>query len=232
MDEEIVRRRDLPHWDVPGAAYFVTTCLHGSLPAQGLLDVAQFRAELRNHPRPRDVTAADWRTRQWKREFARLDRWLDLQPACRVLEDARLAQAVVNAMLFFAGERYDLFAFAVMPSHFHWLFQPRSKWVDALPADRRTPRERITYSINRFTAKTCNALLNAQGTFWQRESYDHWVRDVEELERIIRYIEENPVKAGMVQSPEQWLFSSAKLRQLAGLEWGMPLTKGLARLES
>ena len=47
MDREIIRYRHLPHWDVPGAPYFVTTCLDVSIPAQGLLDAAQFRAELR-----------------------------------------------------------------------------------------------------------------------------------------------------------------------------------------
>ena len=43
MDREIVRRRHLPHWDVPGAAYFVTTCLDGSIPARGLLEIARYQ---------------------------------------------------------------------------------------------------------------------------------------------------------------------------------------------
>jgi hypothetical protein len=32
---EVIRRRRLPHWDVPTAAYFVTTCLEGSIPPKG-----------------------------------------------------------------------------------------------------------------------------------------------------------------------------------------------------
>jgi hypothetical protein len=34
--------------------------------------------------------------------------------------------------------------------------------------------------------------------FWQDESYDHWVGSRQEFSRIIAYIEENPVSAGLV----------------------------------
>jgi hypothetical protein len=44
--------------------------------------------------------------------------------------------------------------------------------------------------------------------FWQDESYDHLVRHREEFERIRNYIENNPVVAGLVQAPEQYLWSS------------------------
>jgi type I restriction enzyme R subunit len=66
-------------------------------------------------------------------------------------------------------------------------------------------------------------LLNRNGTFWQHESFDHWVRDVEEMERIMRYIEENPVKAGLVSSAALWPYSSAFVRKQLGLEWGQPI---------
>jgi len=56
----------------------------------------------------------------------------------------------------------------------------------------------VVHSVNSFTAHGCNRLLGRQGTFWQHESYDHWVRDDGELERIVDYIAWNPVKAGLV----------------------------------
>jgi type I restriction enzyme R subunit len=139
---------------------------------------------------------------------------------------------VVDAMFHFAGQRYDLFAYVVMPSHLHWLFRPLPRWVDTLADDRPTPRERITYSLNRFTATACNRLLKVTGAFWQTESYDHWVRDGDELERIIRYIEENPVKARLVAAAELWRFSSARARRLTATESGVPLPEGVSGLES
>ncbi len=125
MEREIIRRRYLPHWDVPGAAYFVTTCLFDSIPAKGLLDIANHRRELELQPRSADLTVARWRTRLWKLNFVRIENWLDFQSSNRLLADAALAQIVVDAIRFFAEERYDLLAYVVMPSHYHWLFQPR-----------------------------------------------------------------------------------------------------------
>src|SRR5439155_5027767 len=153
-------------------------------------------------PRPHDMKKDAWRVQCWKKTFVRLDHWLDEEPAIRHLGDPTLAGEVVDSIFHFAGERYEVFAYVVMPSHLHWLFQPLASWVKTFDEDRRTPRQRIVYSLNRFTGTKCNRHLRRRGPFWQKESYDHWVRDPDEMERIIRYIDENPVKAGLVASPE------------------------------
>jgi type I restriction enzyme R subunit len=225
MESELIRRRQLPHWDVPGAAFFVTTCLEASIPARGLLELEKYRRELRSRPKPPQLADEDWQLRLWKLGFARAETWLDSAPANRVLEDPALANIVVNSLFHFAGERYDLLAYVVMPSHVHWLFRPLDAWVRSLPRERRSPRERIVYSVNRFTATRCNRLLGRSGAFWQTESYDHWVRDVDELERIIHYIEENPVKAGLVKVPGDFPFSSIRARSRAGVAFGLPIPK-------
>ncbi len=227
MLTESIRRRRLPHWDVPSAAYFVTTCLEGSIPARGLLDLENYRTELQQRPRPVDQTAPEWAVSRWKLAFARADEWLDRAEAARHLADERLAQIVVEALYYFAGERYDLLGFVVMPSHFHWVFQPREQWVSGLKPGRqqRSPRQRIVHSIDRYTAMRCNEVLGRQGAFWQHESYDHWVRTPEELERILIYIEANPVKAGLVETPAEWRYSSAWYRGRRGLELGEPLLR-------
>jgi hypothetical protein len=49
--------------------------------------------------------------------------------------------------------------------------------------------------------------------FWQKESYDHWVRDRAEFERIRDYIEANPVKAGLVATPQDFPWSSASVEK-------------------
>lgn len=225
MPCELIRHRQLPHWDVPDAAYFITACLEGSIPAQGLLDLERYRAELDQRPCPEGKSPDHFRTDKWKLQFARADRWLDHKPANRALADERLAQIVVDSLFHFAGIRYDLLAFVVMPSHIHWLFQPTQDWIATLPSEIPTPRERIMQSMKRWTATQCSRLLGVQGQFWQQESYDHWVRDVEELERIILYIEANPVKARLVDAPEKWLYSSAAVRHRLGLAFGVPLLK-------
>jgi putative transposase len=244
----VYRRRRLPHWDMPGATYFVTACLNGSITAEGLLDLASYRARLPRLPPMKKMSRADWNLRCWKKTFARSDDWLDRQPAVRHFANPLLATIVVDACLFWAGRRYDLLAYAVMPSRLHWVFRPiQEQLVDGViekaanpvveqvanlleplqggkrPA--RSPRERIMHTLKLHTASKCNRQLGRCGALWQAESYDHCVRDDDELERIIQYVELNPVKARLVSQPEQWPFSSAFDRAERGLLLGQPIVR-------
>src|SRR5687768_1369360 len=124
---ERLRRRRLPHLDIPGATFFVTACLHGSIPAQGLLDIRNLEKKLRAS-RPKGRLPQDWRTDCWKKLFVEQERWLDAQPATRHLERPELADIVLRSLAHFRNERYDLIAYVVMPSHFHWLFRPLDRW--------------------------------------------------------------------------------------------------------
>src|SRR5438094_9874311 len=106
---EVFRRRKLPHWDVEGAIYFITACLEGSIPAQGLLDIDRVRNRLRNRRPPDGLTAEQWKARCWKVTFARADHWLDRCPAVRRLSDPRLAAQVVEAIHHFRAVRYEVY---------------------------------------------------------------------------------------------------------------------------
>jgi len=64
------------------------------------------------------------------------------------------------------------------------------------------------------TAREANRVLGRTGEpFWQKESYDHWVRDGDELEKIRAYIESNPVKAGLARNPKDFAWSSASVEK-------------------
>lgn len=221
---ELFRHRDLPHWDVPGATYFVTCCLDGSIPARGLVDLRRYEDRLRSQDAPPNLAVNEVELHRWKLAFARMDWWLDREPAACHLKDPRLASSVMDAILHFASERYEVYALVVMPSHFHWVFRPLQNWVQTL-VSVQSPRERIMQGLKTFTARCCNALLGRQGQFWQEESYDHWVRDEDELFRILQYVENNPVVAGLVDKPEEFPFSSARIRKLHGLQMGAALSK-------
>jgi REP element-mobilizing transposase RayT len=127
------------------------------------------------------------------------------------MDDRRVASAVRDAMLHFAGDRYDVFAFVVMPNHVHWVFRPLPAWNNRRErgGDLRPAREVVVHSFCRHSALVCNRLLQRSGPFWQHESYDRVVRNDGELQRIVDYIEFNPVKAGLCGKPDEWEFSSA-----------------------
>ena len=219
--QEQFRRRRLPHLDRPGALYFVTTCLKGSIPASGLQDIDDYRSRLDYKLEGEPI---DRRT-QWKLLFARSDQWLDKGIAANHLTDERLARIVENSLLHFAGQRYSIWSWNVMSNHIHWVFEPCSNWVAGLgdDANARTPRERIMHSVKRFSAIECNLALGRTGKFWQEESYDHCVTESDELQRIVNYIEMNPVKASLCERPEQFRFSSAHYRSCNRLAPGRPL---------
>ena len=222
--KEMFRRRRLPHWDFPGATYFITACLDGSIPAEGLLDIARFRNELAARPRPENMSDNHWNIRRSKLTFARTDEWLDRRAAVRHLADKVVAAIVADGLYYFAGQRYEMLAYVIMPSHIHWVFTPMRAWEGTLPVGK-SAREKIMHSVKRETGYRCNQQLGLAGAFWQRESYDHCVEDQDELERIIDYVELNPVKAGLAKSREQWPFSSAYDRQ----RWNLPVGRALAR---
>jgi REP element-mobilizing transposase RayT len=110
-----------------------------------------------------------------------------------------------------------------MSSHIHWIFRPLADWISSEVGDNRSARESICHSIKRHTALACNRILEIRGSFWQDESYDHWVRDFDELIRCIEYVENNPVKAGLVARPEDWSYSSARDRMVNSIKMGEPL---------
>ena len=93
---------------------------------------------------------------------------------------------------------YDLYADAVMSNHVHLLIHPKIH------------PSRLLKSLKGASARQVNQLLGRTGEpFWQKESYDHWVRSDSELQRIRAYIENNPVKAGLAGAVEEYPWSSA-----------------------
>ncbi len=109
-----------------------------------------------------------------------------------------------------------------MPNHVHLVLLPiesdephdesRSEIGDR--DDGISPLSKFMHSLESYTAHEANKCLGRQGAFWQRESYDHWIRDDDELERIVQYVQNNPVKAGRVSRPEDWYWSSCHDRFL------------------
>jgi len=92
----------------------------------------------------------------------------------------------------------ELDEFVAMPNHIHGiLFIAEVGAIHELPLqDRRKmllPKAIGYYKMN--TAKEINQLLNRTGQpFWQRNYYEHIIRNEEELNRIGQYIRNNPLK--------------------------------------
>ena len=113
---------------------------------------------------------------------------------------ADIAQNVVETLEYGANQlrQYDLHAWVVMANHVHILITPH---VDV---------GKIMARIKGRTARAANEVLNRSGAaFWRREYFDRWMRTSSEFQKVAEYIEMNPVKAGIVENPEDYPWSSA-----------------------
>ena len=172
----------LPHLYKDGCTYFVTFCL---------VDVVEDRRLARQTlERKEDPT-----------EIAESYEPRPFAGSC-VLREQVSARIVEDALLYFQGERYALSSWCVMPNHVHVVMTPHHSH----------PLQRILHSWKSFTAHEINRQNGSSGPVWQEESFDHAVRDQDSLQRFITYTEMNPVSAGLVDQPELWPFSSARLR--------------------
>jgi len=91
-----------------------------------------------------------------------------------------------------------------MPNHVHAVVWP----MPGNHVERNSAQLEIVHR-----SKAANQRLNRTGEFWQKESFDHWIRDDVECARLVAYVENNPVKALLCKSPAAWKWSSAHERQ-------------------
>jgi putative transposase len=223
---EVITRGHLPHWYMPGAAHFVTYRLAGTLPAEALERLRLKKRQLLERPLPDGVTPAQRRSQTHKQLFVDYDRYLDHHSDVDWLRRPAIAALIRGNLYHHHGKKYYLLAYCIMPNHVQVLLQPlaensgeeapRSSFTEPCgeAPDGQSPLSAIMHSLKSYTANKANALLARSGQFWQHESYDHWVRDEAELERIVEYINANPVKANLVQQPHDWYFGSAHDRYL------------------
>lgn len=201
MEDHIhVRSRGhLPHWERNQACYFVTFRLADSIPKQVLEKLESERQSVMRTAKQagRELTVSE---KHHIARFANLEKYLDQGFGACHLAKPQIAQIVAAAIQFFDTQRYSLFAWCVMPNHVHVVLRP-------FPGIELAA---ILHSWKSFSAKKINALLGAQGGFWEREYYDHLVRNEADLNRVVCYVAENPSKAGLKDWP--WIWVGENLR--------------------
>ncbi len=204
--KDIYYRRNLPHIHPEGHPLFITFNLTESLPLEIL---SELKAQRGQELKALKNNSSAERYKIEKKYFGRYDEWLDhCAHGSRWLESANIAQIVASEMQSMDGDRYWLMAYCIMPNHVHLLIE--SLVMEQSQHQGKSARYPITEILRLLkgrTARACNLELHRNGSFWQHESYDHYVRDEAELERIIHYILNNPVKAGLVKEWKEWSFT-------------------------
>lgn len=194
-------RRHLPHQIPNNTPIFLTWNLKGALPQDRLIEL-QVQDRLDREQAKQRADKQDLELNLAKKKFARRDNYFDTTAiGPNDLAIPEVANIVEQAILLGSAKDYQLYAWCVMSNHVHVFVKPHF------------PLAQITQKLKGGTARQINQSQQQEGrVFWQDESYDHWSRDEEEFFRIIAYIENNPVKAGLCVSPEEWRWSSARYR--------------------
>jgi putative transposase len=201
----------LPHFQSPHVIQHVVFHLADSLPQHRRL---QLRTGATGSPASHRSIGS---SQPWQ---DLLDRGL----GCCLLRLPIAAQALHQTLHTFSGTRYDLHAWVIMPNHVHVLFRPLPPWTLA----------RCVASWKAYTGRRLSQIADAVAVesraggarrVWAREYWDRFIRDDEHGRSVLRYIHMNPVKAGLVERPEDWEWSSARLwaaQGTAGLQPGGP----------
>jgi len=204
--------RHLPHWQPTGATFFVTFRLKGTLPFEVIQALKEEREqEKKNIAKiPKDEQAKQNYIDE-RGYFGKWDHLLDkAELGPRWLSQPEIAEIVKEALIYRDKKVFDLYAFCIMSNHVHVVFKPcKSDCQSDLRSDL-LPLHKIMQSLKRHTARESNLVLGREGAFWQDESYDHVIRDNAEFERIVNYVLENPVKAGLVSKGEDWPWTFCK----------------------
>ncbi len=217
--------RKLPHLHSPGATLFVTFRLAGTIPTnvlakwkserlwlekedQRIAKLVENNADEKSHSQQQRLK--DF-SRRW---FAKFEDILHKEESGLVwLKDQQIANLVAESLQYRNGKIYKLVAFCIMSNHVHVVFTPllNEKSLTEVAASNPLRYESceltlgaIMQTLKGYTAHEANKILNRTGQFWEVESYDHQVRNAEELGRIVKYVLNNPVKAGLVKDWRDW----------------------------
>ncbi|MEJ7624654.1 MAG: AMP-binding protein [Pyrinomonadaceae bacterium] len=175
----------LPHFDGE-VTQFVTFRLADSLPGPVL---NRLRLQLEHNELDND-----------SEELRQLiEDYLDQGTGSCILRDPVNAEIVQTTILHENGKSCDLKAWVIMPNHVHLLLRMRQH-QDLAGLMKR---------VKGISARKINNYLNREGSVWQADYFDRYVRDTEHFSRTLNYIENNPVVARLAADPAVWRFGSA-----------------------
>ena len=144
-------------------------------------------------PRPYDGPDESERRVRWN------EAELDAGHGENLLSAIDCAQIVEDCLLRDHGTRYALAAWCIMPNHVHVV-------VEQLPGYDLATTVQAWKSVS---AHTINKLRSRRGPLWQREYFDRFMRSATQFDAAVKYVENNPVAAGLAELPEEWRYSSA-----------------------
>jgi REP element-mobilizing transposase RayT len=179
-------RKRLPHWEVAEGLYFVTIRQAGTIPPNGIKRLKELSEELRTAPGGTEV-------KRQRTIFAMLEKYLNASHKGNLTEEpyrSIIKDAVEHRQ---KTGKWRMVEYVIMPNHIHLFFE-----------NNTVELAKIIKDFKRRTKMEFNRQVENNQVKWQREWFDHWSRSADEDEKIIKYIRDNPVKAGFIKNYHDW----------------------------
>ena len=210
MEKKEFHRHNLPHFQQPGQAYFITWSLQGAVPPKAFhsytlkLEMINSQIELQKIGKAEKSVIENLQQEYQTVRRKYIKAYNDLLDAERNpiinLERPEHTEIIRGALKFWEGKRLNNCAFTIMSNHVHWVLEVLDKDEQGKPVYLQD----LLQSIKRFSARQINKLENRQGHLWQKESFDITIRDRTHFYNAIEYTLNNPVAIGLVNDWKLW----------------------------
>lgn len=193
--------RQMPVWHYRGKFphreykqfQFITYRLYDSVPQKVVNDWKE-ELKITQMTMPNDPKVQELRKR--------IDKYEDAGYGQCFLKDDKIAAMVQENLFHFDGIRYNILRWCIMPNHVHVLIEVKEGWT----------LSSIMHGWRSYTAHQANKILGRKGDFWMDEYFDRFIRDERHMETVINYIDNNPIKAGLVDEAYKWPWCSLGLQ--------------------
>ena len=136
-------------------------------------------------------------------------------------EDEYSEVLIKNIKYYQEKFQFDILAYVIMPSHFHWIVEinPKKGTISDVMRDikkhsawdimdlLKTRNKKDVLKIFEINAKDYK---DRNRKFWMKRFDDQVIRDQRMFWTKLKYIHNNPVKAGLVERPDDYKYSSAR----------------------
>ena len=112
-------------------------------------------------------------------------------------DDERVARATIDCLRNLRLQlSFNVYIYCLMPDHFHALIAPGNsgKTLGAICGSFKSLSTRKYWNWH-------------SGKLWQRQFFDHVVRNQHDFEESLAYIRMNPVRKGLVSEPDEWPYT-------------------------
>ncbi|GLR19721.1 transposase [Portibacter lacus] len=213
-NEKIFYKRNLPHIQTVGAIFFITCSLKGSISKNKL-------AEIREEYNLRKTIIDDSMSKKeinYQKYFARRKYILDIDNIIHENKGPSYLDSPANARILleriesYHKKYYNLLAVTIMSNHFHMLIdtsvQLKGNLVPDFIPENYVQLDKVMKLIKGGSAKFINEYCKTPGRqVWENESFDIYIRNEKMLSKVVGYILNNPVKAGIVNTFEEHPFT-------------------------